>query len=74
MRDFNFELNEKALKDVKKNEMLEDDSLNEAMQTADEILDVFRRRKTNMMDSFLILASLADSIYMYSTFGEELLD
>ena len=52
--------------------MLENDVLNETMRVADEILEVFRKNKTTMMDAFMILSSLADSIYMYSTFGEEL--
>lgn len=72
MRDFNFELNEEILKQVPKNPMLEDDNMNEAMRVADSIMEIFKKNKTNMMDAFMILSSLADSIYMYSTFGEEL--
>lgn len=72
MREFNFKLNEEVLKKVPDNKMLENDVLNETMRVADEILEVFRKNKTTMMDAFMILSSLADSIYMYSTFGEEL--
>lgn len=71
-RDFNFKLNTEVLKDQEKNPMLEDESINSAMRTADKILEVFREDKTNMMDAFLILSSLADSIYMYSTFRDEI--
>jgi hypothetical protein len=42
------------------------------MRTADEIIEVFAKRKTSMEDAWLILASLADSIYMYATTGEDL--
>lgn len=72
MREFNFKLNEEVLKRVPDNPMLEDDALNESIRIADDILEVFRKNKTSMMDAFMILSSLADSIYMYSTFGEEL--
>ena len=72
MREFNFKLNEEVLKKVPDNPMLEDDALNESIRIADDILEVFRKNKTSMMDAFMILSSLADSIYMYSTFGEEL--
>lgn len=72
MRNFNFKLNKEILEQVPKNPMLEDENINEAMRVADDILEVFKKNKTNMMDSFMILSSLADSIYMYSTFGEEL--
>lgn len=71
-RDFNFKLNTEALKNQEKNPMLEDDAINSAMRTADEILEVFKKNKTNMMDAFMILSSLADSIYMYSTFKDEI--
>lgn len=71
MRDFNFEINKEILQ-AEKHEMLENDNINDAMKVADDILEVFRKNKTTMMDAFMILSSLADSIYMYSTFGEEL--
>lgn len=71
MRDFNFQINKEILQ-AEKNSMLEDDNINEAMRVADDILEIFRKNKTTMMDAFMILSSLADSIYMYSTFGEEL--
>lgn len=71
-RDFNFKLNTDILKEQQKNPMLEDDAINSAMRTADEILEVFKKNKTNMMDAFMILSSLADSIYMYSTFKDEI--
>lgn len=72
MREFNFKLNEEVLNKVPDNKMLENDVLNETIRIADQILEVFRKNKTTMMDAFMILSSLADSIYMYSTFGEEL--
>lgn len=72
MREFNFKLNEEVLKKIPENKMLEDEALNETIRIADDILEVFRKNKTNMQDSFMILCALADSIYMYSTFGEEL--
>lgn len=72
MREFNFKLNEEVLNKVPDNKMLENDVLNETIKIADQILEVFRKNKTTMMDAFMILSSLADSIYMYSTFGEEL--
>lgn len=71
-RDFNFKLNTDILKEQQKNPMLEDDAINSAMRTADEILEIFKKNKTNMMDAFMILSSLADSIYMYSTFKDEI--
>jgi hypothetical protein len=46
--------------------------MDEVMKTADEIIEVFAKRKTSMEDAWLILASLADSIYMYATTGEDL--
>ena len=72
MREFNFKLNEEVLKKVPDNPMLEDETINKSMRIADDILEVFRKNKTNMMDAYMILCSLADSIYMYSTFGGEL--
>lgn len=71
MRDFNFQINKEILQ-AEKNSMLEDDNINEAMRVADDILEIFKKNKTSMLDAFMILSSLADSIYMYSTFGEEL--
>lgn len=74
MRDFNFKLNTEVLKQVPDNELMENDQLNQSIRVADEILEVFRKNKINMMEAFLILSSLADSIYMYSTFQDEFLD
>lgn len=72
MREFNIKINEEVLKEMPSTKMLEDDTLNETIRIADDILEIFRKNKTNMSDAFMILSSLADSIYMYSTFGEEL--
>ena len=73
MREFNIKINQDVLKSTPKNPMLEDEKLNEVFSVADEIIEVFRKRKTTMEDAFFILSSLADSIYMYSTFEDQML-
>jgi hypothetical protein len=72
-RDFNVNLNKTILEtNVVPENFATDEGMNDIMQTADEIIEVFAKRKTSMEDAWLILASLADSIYMYATTGEDI--
>ena len=68
MKDFSFKINEDVLKNAKTNPMLEEDSMNEALGIAGEIIDVIEKHKISFYEAYVILASLADSIYLYSTF------
>jgi len=72
-REFNINLNKTVLETkVQPENFATDEGMNEIMRTADEIIEVFAKHKTSMEDAWLILASLADSIYMYAQTGEEL--
>lgn len=72
-RDFNINLNKTILDTKIKPEFLgTDDDMNTVIRTADEIIEVFAKNNTSMEDAWLILASLADSIYMYAQTGGDL--
>lgn len=72
-RDFNVNLNKTILETkVAPENFGTDEDMNNTMRTADEIIEVFAKNKTSMEDAWLILASLADSIYMYSQTGGDL--
>lgn len=71
-RDFNINLNKTILEKAKPEVLASNDEMNNIMGTADEIIEVFARNKTSMEDAWLILASLADSIYLYAQSGEDL--
>ena len=71
-RDFNVNLNKTILQDkIPPENFIDDEGMNEIMNCADDIIEVFAKHKTNMEDAWMILASLADSIYMYATNGDE---
>ena len=70
-RDFNININKSLLNgaSVEKHPKLEDDKLNEVIRIADDILEIFDKRNTNLEDAYWILCSLADSIYAFATDG-----
>lgn len=71
-RNFNINLNKAILEKAPPEVLASNDEMNGIMSTADEIIEVFARNKTSMEDAWLILASLADSIYLYAQSGEDL--
>lgn len=72
-RDFNININKSLLntEPIENNPKLQDDTLNNVMRTADEIIEIFDKNKVNLEDAYYILCSLADSIYMYATTGDD---
>ena len=70
-RDFNIDIN-KSLQNtepIENNPKLQDDTLNDMIRVADEIIEIFDKRKINLEDAYYILCSLADSIYMIGIRG-----
>ena len=71
-RNFNVNLNKTILETkVSPENFIDDDGMNNTMRVADEIIEVFAKNKTNMEDAWIILASLADSVYMYAMTDED---
>lgn len=75
MRSFNTKINKNVLNGLKENNnnsLLNDEITNRAVKTASEILDIFRVNNCTLEEAYLILVSLIDSIYFYSTFKDDL--
>ena len=72
-KEFNMQINKNLLNtNVPRNPRADDETMTQTMRTADEIMNVFEKNKTSMEEAYLILLSLADSIYMYSISSEEI--
>lgn len=50
---------------------IDNEQVNTAMNVANDIIDVFAKYNLELMDAYMILASLADAIYLYSATSEE---
>jgi hypothetical protein len=67
MRDFNVQINKAILEDKPKTIVNEETT--HAVRLADSIMEVFKKDGTDMLTAYMILSSLADSIYVTATFG-----
>lgn len=65
-REFNFQLNENVMKNLSDKPVTDDEELTRVLKVGDDIFEVFRKHDVSMSDAYLILTSMADSIYMYS--------
>ena len=66
---FSFDINKVLQNTIDKNvqsDNIDNDEVNNAMNIANEIIDVFSKYKIELADAYLILTSLADAIYLYS--------
>lgn len=70
MEGFSFKLNEKILENTEKNPLLEDESVNKSIKISRELLECLEKHDISFYESYVILASLADTIYLYSVFSE----
>lgn len=71
-RQFNLKINTDALDKLDDSPLRDNDEMNRIMKVGDEIVEVFRKNKITMYDAYLILNSLADSIYLSATYSDDL--
>ena len=76
MRDFKLQINKDILntptEDLERTNAEQDEALTKMLKISDEILRVFADNKTTMFDAYMILTSIADSIYIYANDLENL--
>lgn len=71
MRDFSVKINTAILEDTQTNirEQYADESINKAVTVCNEIIGVLAKNDVGMEDAYMILLSLAESVYISSIYG-----
>lgn len=73
MRDFNVKLNTAILEQKPSKTVVEkysDDEMTHAVALCDSIMEIFKKDKTDMLTAYMVLSSLADSIYVSAVYGD----
>lgn len=73
MRDFNTKINTALLNErpsQTQKEQYSDEEMNHAVRLCDSIMEVFKKDNTDMLTAYMVLSSLADSIYVSAVFGD----
>lgn len=75
MRDFNIKINTAILnEDIQtQREMYSDEQMNKAVRLSDSIMEIFKKDNTDMLTAYMVLSSLADSIYVTAVLGDDVL-
>lgn len=73
MKEFSFDINKEFINNEVKapQDLLKDDVLNDSLCICKEIVEIFENKGVSMYEAFVILTSLADSIYIHSLLGSE---
>lgn len=71
-KEFSMQINRSLLNtNIPQNSQVDNDEMTKLMRVADDIMAVFDKHKVTMEDAYQALISLADSIYLYSTYDEK---
>lgn len=73
MRDFSVKLNTAILEQKPSKTVAEqysNDEMAHAVTLCDSIMEVFKKDKTDMLTAYMVLSSLADSIYISAVYGD----
>lgn len=70
MKDFSVKVNLEALSNVNTQEGTSDDDMNKIMSIQEKILEVFEEDEVDMFTAYMILLSMADSIYVSSVLND----
>lgn len=65
-KDFSFDLNKNLLSNSVETKQTTDDDANKLMDIAEEVIDIFAKYNVSYEEAYLMLASIADAIYLYS--------
>lgn len=70
MKDFSVKVNLEALSNVNTQESTSNNDMNKIMSIQEKILEVFEEEDIDMFTAYMILLSMADSIYVSSVLND----